>query len=56
MAQLLEHICIHYHMPPDEVMAKPKGARAMLFAIALRDIESGRTQKQNFQCPFMKSN
>lgn len=50
MAQLLEHIFINYHIPPDEVMAKPEGTRAFMFACALDDIENGKTA---FRCPFM---
>lgn len=41
MAQLLEQIFIHQGMPPDEVMAKSDGARAFMFACAIRDMERG---------------
>ena len=51
MAQLLEHIFIHYHIPPDEVMAKTRGTRAFMFACAMRDIEQGKT---SMKCPFVK--
>ena len=50
MAQMLEYIFVHYHIPPDEVMAKPKGTRAFMFACVMNDIEKGYT---SMRCPFI---
>lgn len=50
MAQMLEYIFVNYHIPPDEVMAKPIGTRAFMFACVLREIEKGT----NIRCPFVK--
>ena len=52
MAQMLEYIFIHYHIPPDEVMKKPMGTRAFMFACVLRDVEHGKT---SMRCPFLQS-
>lgn len=49
MAQLLQHIFVHYHIPPDEVMKKPRGVRAFMFACAINDIEKGMS---SMKCPF----
>ena len=51
MAQMLKYTSILYHMPPDEVMAKPKGTRAFMFVCALEAIEEGLI---GFRCPFTK--
>ena len=51
MAKILEHIFIHYHIPPDEVMSKTKGTRAFMFASAMNDIEKGIS---GMKCPFLK--
>lgn len=50
MAQILEYIFIHYHIPPDVVMQKPEGTRAFMFAAAIHDIESGRAR---ITCPLL---
>lgn len=50
MAKVLEYIFVNYHIPPDEVMAKPKGTRAFMFACVYREIENGT----NMRCPFVK--
>jgi hypothetical protein len=49
MAQLLQFIFINYHIPPDEVMAKPRGTRAFMFACAIEDMEKGFSR---MKCPF----
>lgn len=51
MAKLLEWIFVKYHIPPDEVMAKPKGTRSFMFACAMDDMEKGIT---TMKCPFSK--
>lgn len=51
MAKVLEWIFIHYHIPPDEVMSKPRGVRAFMFACAMDDMEKGITL---MRCPFSK--
>jgi hypothetical protein len=59
MAQLLEHIFCEFGVMPDEVMSKPEGARAFMFACAIRDIggETFHSKKQQGQvrCPLLQS-
>lgn len=49
MAELLKYTSILYRMPPDEVMAKPKGTRAFMFACTIDAMKEGLI---GFKCPF----
>ena len=49
MAKMLKYTSILYKMPPDEVMQKPRGVRAFMFACALDALEEGLL---GFRCPL----